>query len=123
LLHGTTRQRAESIEQNGPDANFREPAGDTADGFSTCIAQGPFDLASPDDYARRKAALFPNEGGAAILTFELPDDLADSLVGGIGEIVSGKALNVGSEIRFEPGGGLEQLRAIWPRLTITVATI
>jgi hypothetical protein len=123
LLHGTTRKRAELIQQSGPDVNFREPSGTTADGFSTALAQGPFDIGRPEDYARLKAANFPNEGGPATLAFELPDDLADTLVGGVGQLVPGKALNVGSEIRFEPGGGLEQLLAVWPDLTKTVTLL
>ena len=56
-------------------------------------------------------------GGPAILEFDLPNDLADAIVGGVGELVEGKALNAGSEIRFEPRGGLEQLLAVWPALS------
>ena len=121
LLHGTTRQRVESIMKNGPDALYREPHGTTADGFSTAPAEGPFDFGSPEDYARGKAANFPNEGGAAILGFVLPDDLADFMVGGVGELIPGKAFNAGTEIRFEPGAGLEHLLAAWPQLTKTIS--
>ena len=120
LNHGTTRQRAEAILKNGPDASYREPNGTTADGFSTSPAVGPFDFGSPEDYARGKAANFPNEGGPAILAIELPDDLVPSIVGDVGELLPGKAFNAGTEIRFEPGGGLEQLLAAWPQLTKTV---
>ena len=74
LLHGTNRQRAESIVKNGPIARFREPNGTTADGFSTSPAEGPYDFGSPEDNARGKAVNFPNEGGPAILAFELPTD-------------------------------------------------
>ena len=119
LLHGTTRQRADSIVKNGPDARYREPNGSTADGFSTSPAEGPFDFGSPEDYARGNAANFPNEGGPTIITFELPDDWVASMVGGAGELIPGKAFNAGTEIRFEPGGGLEQLVAAWPRLSTT----
>ena len=77
LLHGTTRQRAESIIKNGPDEHFREPNGSTAGGFSTCPAEGPFDFGSPEE----KSANFPIEGGPAIVAFELPDDLEGILVG------------------------------------------
>jgi hypothetical protein len=120
LLHGTTRQRAELIIKNGPDELFREPNGSTADGFSTCPAEGPFDFGSAEDYARGKAANFPNEGGPAIVAFELPDDLVSILVGGVGQLILGKAFHAGTEIRFEAGGGLEQLQAAWPQLTKTV---
>lgn len=123
LLHGTTRQRAESIMWHGPDAHFREPKGTTADGFSTAPPEGPFDLGSPEDYARGKAKNFPNEGGPAVVAFELPADLADPIVGAVGELIPGKAFNAGTEIRFEPGGGLEQLLAIWPQLTKTITLL
>lgn len=123
LLHGTTKQRAESIARNGPDANYREPNGNTADGYSTSPAQGPYGFGSPEDYARGKAANFPNEGGPAIVTIDLPDDLADLIVAKIGQVLPGKALNAGSEIRFEPGGGLEQLQAVWLNLTITITVL
>lgn len=85
LHHGTTRRRAEAILQGAPDVNFREPNGTTADGFTTTLANGPTDLGSSEDYARLKATNFPNEGGPAILVFELSDDLADTMVGGVGE--------------------------------------
>ncbi len=123
LHHGTTRQRAESIIKNGPDANFREPNGTAADGFSTSPAGGPFDVGSPEDYARGKAANFPNEGGPAIVAFDLPEDLAESIVGGVGEPIPGKAFNAGAEIRFEPSGGLEQLLVAWPALTKTIVLL
>jgi len=79
LLHGTTRKRAEAIIPAGPDANFREPSGGTADGFSTAPVTGPFDVGDPKDYARKKAAQFPNEGGPAVITIEIPDALVDGL--------------------------------------------
>lgn len=123
LHHGTTRQRAGAILLGGPDVNFREPNGTTADGFSTTLGNGPTDLGSAEDYARLKAANFPSEGGPAILAIEIPDDLADTMIGGVGELIAGKALNVGSEIRFEPGGGLEQLLVAWPSLTKSVTLI
>jgi hypothetical protein len=123
LLHGTTRQRAESIIIVGPDASFREPGGSTADGFSTCLAEGPFDFGSPELYARRKAAIFPNEGGPAILAFEVPEDIADTMIGAVGQLIPGKAFNAGAEIRFEAGGGLEHLLAVWAQLSRTVNII
>jgi hypothetical protein len=87
------------------------------------LAGGPTDLGSPEDYARFKAANFPNEGGPAILAVELPDDLADAIVAGVGELIAGKALNVGSEVRFGPGGGLEPLLAAWPSLRKSITLI
>jgi hypothetical protein len=123
LLHGTTRQRAESIVKNGPDARYREPNGTTADGFSTAPAAGPFDFGSPEDYARGKAANFPNEGGPAIVALDLPDELADRIVGDFGKLVRGRAFHAGTEVRFDPGGGLEELLAVWPQLTKTISLL
>jgi hypothetical protein len=54
--------------------------------------------------AAGKAALFPDEGGPAILEIEVPE-----------EIVA-LAINEIAEIRFEPGFGLEELRAAWTAL-------
>jgi hypothetical protein len=76
LLHGTTRIRADRILSHGPDPNFVEPGGGTrVESFSTYLEQGPFPLLPPDEYARRKAANFPNEGGAAIIAVDVPDEI------------------------------------------------
>ncbi len=53
--------------------------------------------------ARNKNLLFPNEGGPVILEIEVPESLV------------GKA-DIGGEVRFEPGFGLEELLAAWPSL-------
>src|SRR4051794_20775683 len=111
LRHGTTRWRAEQIVRRGPDAEFAEP-GDPlgkAGGFSTCPAEGPFLLGSPEQYAAGKAALFPNEGGPAIVEIEVPAEIVESPIDPVIDAVG--------EIRFEPGAGLERLRAAWPRIT------
>jgi hypothetical protein len=65
LLHGTTRHRAEQILEWGPDPGFVEPGigGTRAEGFSTCLESGPFLFGTPEEYARKKASLFPSEGG------------------------------------------------------------
>jgi hypothetical protein len=105
LHHGTTRRRGESILKNGPDVNFREPGGpDKAEGFSTSPAEGPFPLSSPEDYARSKAALFPDEGGPVILEIEVPEEIASL------------ADTIGGDVRFHPGWGLKELLDAWPRL-------
>lgn len=76
LLHGTTKQRAERIAITGPDPDFIEPGGGPrAEGFSTCLEFGPFPLGLPEEYARQKAAGFPDEGGPAILAVDVPDDI------------------------------------------------
>jgi hypothetical protein len=110
LLHGTTRQRAEQILARGPDPDFIEPGGGTrAEGFSTCLQSGPFPLGPPEEYARRKAALFENEGGPVILVLEVPDDLialTDQILFPLSQGV----------IQFDVGAGLEELCAAWPML-------
>src|SRR5438270_10826445 len=106
LRHGTTRQRADSIMQNGPNAAFTEPGGvDPARGFSTCPAQGPFPFGTPENYAAGKANLFPNEGGPAIVETEVPEEIAVL------------AIDAGGEFRFEPGYGLEELLKAWPTIS------
>lgn len=105
LRHGTTRKRAEAILRDGPDPDYVEPASPyRAEGFSTAPDHGPYPNGTPEDYAERKARVFPNEGGPAILEVVVPEDiyrLAD---------------DVGGEVRFTPGFGLEELRAAWPTL-------
>jgi hypothetical protein len=110
LLHGTTLDRARRIEAQGPDPDYVEP-GDTvrAESFSTCVEGGPFPLGTPEDYARRKAALFPNEGGPVILAVDVPDDIIALAVNEYFPLSQGV-------IQFDQGSGLEELRAAWPTL-------
>jgi hypothetical protein len=104
LRHGTTRQRAQAILQNGPDPNYREPGcHQRAEGFSTARVQGPYPFGSPEDAANRKARLFPDEGGPAILEIEVRASIVQKA-------------ELGGEVRFELGFGLEQLLAAWPSL-------
>src|SRR5437868_5250026 len=104
LRHGTTRQRAEAILRNGPDPNFREPGNPLpAVGFSTARTHGPYPFGSPVEAAVRKARLFPNEGGPAILEVDVPESLV-------------RMADLLGEVRFESGFGLEELLAAWPSL-------
>ncbi len=104
LRHGTTRRRAEAILRNGPDPNFVEPGGpDAAEGFSTARTPGPCPTGSPEEMAKSKARLFPDEGGPAILEFDVPETIVEKA-------------DLGDEVRFEPGFGLEELLAVWPSL-------
>jgi hypothetical protein len=48
--------------------------------------------------------LFPDEGGPAILEFEVPEEIARL------------ADDTGGELRFIPGFGLEELFQAWPSL-------
>jgi hypothetical protein len=110
LLHGTTRHRAEQIMKRGPDPDFVEPGGGTrAEGFSTCLESGPFPLGTPEEYAHRKAALFPNEGGPVILAVDVPDDIITLAVDAYFPLSQGV-------VQFDEGAGLEELRVAWPAL-------
>src|SRR5262249_36374684 len=110
LLHGTTRHRADKLLVRGPDPNFVEPGGGSrAENFSTCLEGGPFPLGTPEEYARRKAALFPNEGGPAILAADVPDDIIDLAVNEFFPLSQGT-------VQFDEGAGLDELRAAWPSL-------
>jgi hypothetical protein len=118
LLHGTTRHRAEQIVARGPDPNFIEPGGGPrAEGFSTCLQAGPFPLGTPQEYARRKAAGFPNEGGPVILSVEVPDNIIALAVDeGYFPLSQGV-------VQFDQGTGLEELRAAWPTLVKQILVV
>jgi hypothetical protein len=108
LLHGTTRRRAEQILARGPNPDFIEPGGGSrAEGFSTYLEIGPFTLMRPEEYARRKADLFPEEGGPVIVAIEVPSELinlaSDDLYFPLSQGV----------VQFDEGAGLEELRANW----------
>ena len=117
LHHGTTLRRARAIETNGPDPDYREPGtGDLppAEGFSTVIGDGrPCSTGTPEVAARNKHALFPNEGGPAILEVSVPAWIMAILYAD--PIAAGLARS--GEIRFEPESGLSELRAEWHNLT------
>ena len=117
LHHGTTLQRARAIEANGPDPDYRESGTGSlppAEGFSTVIGDGrPCHTGTPEVAARNKDALFPSEGGPAILEVHVPESImallyADPIAAGLAR---------GGEIRFEPESGLNELRADWHNLT------
>lgn len=105
LHHGTTRQRAESILQNGPSARFAEPGGRMPPfGFYMLDAELPSSIGTAEWYARGKATHFPNEGGPVILEVEIPDDIARLGLDPVGEYC------------FDQEFGLEELLTEWPRL-------
>ena len=117
LHHGTTLHRARAIKANGPDPNLREPGTGIlppAEGFSTVIGDGrPCSTGTPEQAARNKHAIFPNEGGPAILEVCVPEWIvailyADPLAAGLAQ---------SGELRFEPESGLTELRAEWPNIT------
>jgi hypothetical protein len=113
LHHGTTLLRARSIEANSPDPDYREPGSGrlpAAEGFSTVIGDGrPCSTGTPETVARNKAALFPNEGGPAILEVRVPARIMAVLYAD--PIAAGLARS--GEIRFEAESGLSELRAEW----------
>jgi hypothetical protein len=117
IRHGTTLHRARQLSQNPPDANYIEPGGNQytrAGGFSTVIAgQAATSLGSAEQYARTKAANFPNEGSPAIPEVEVPEWIVDILRN---DPIAAMILASG-EARFEPDLGLMELQQAWPTLT------
>jgi hypothetical protein len=110
LLHGTTRRRAEQIIERGPDPRFQEPGGQSWEGgFSMNLEAGPFLFGTPEEYARKKAAAFPDEGGPVILAVDVPDDVIGRAVNDWFPLSQGL-------VQFDPGAGLEELVAAWPTL-------
>ncbi len=116
LHHGTTLLRARAIEANGPDPSFREPGSGhlpPAEGFPTVIGDGrSCGTGTPQMAAREKHALFPDEGGPAILEIIVPAWImailhADPIAAGLAR---------SGEIRFDPESGLNELRAEWTNL-------
>ena len=118
LLHGTTRRRAEQIMARGPDPDFIEPGGGPrAEGFSTCLESGPFPLGTPEEYARRKAARFPNESGPVILVM----DVSDSIIAlAADEVYFPRSQGL---VQFDEGAGLEELQAAWSGLSRHILTV
>jgi hypothetical protein len=105
LQHGTTLDRANAISAAGPDAHFLEPSGPPAGGFSAFRLDGELDhsLGTAADYANGKAIAF-GEGGPAIIEVAVPKSIVDL------------AHQLGPEVRFEAGAGLEESRAAWQGL-------
>lgn len=117
LHHGTTLERARAIEMNGPNPDYREPGSSNlppAEGFSSVIGDGRHcSTGTPEMAARNKHALFPNEGGPAILEVSvrawiMANLYADAIAAGLAR---------SGEIRFEAGCGLNELQAEWHSLT------
>jgi hypothetical protein len=117
LLHGTTRFRAEQILQYGPNPHFREPGGQAwEDGFSMNVESGPFLFGNPADFARGKAAQFPDEGGPAILAVDVPDGIVLTAVNEWFPLGQGL-------VQFDPGAGLEELVAAWASLEKEIRSV
>lgn len=110
LLHGTTSERAKRIVLLGPDTNFVEPGGfANAEGFSTCLENGPFPLGRPEEYAFGKSNEFPEESGPVILAIDVPDEIVALAVNEIFPLSQGV-------VQFDEGAGLGELQACWSTL-------
>jgi hypothetical protein len=84
-----------------------------AEGFSAVIADGRFcGTGTPELVAREKSKDFPDEGGPAIMEFEVPGWIMSILYSD--PLASGLAR--GGEIRFESECGLDELLAEWHNL-------
>lgn len=101
----------------GPDPDFQEPLPHSkelgrarAESFSTYLESGPFVLAPPEKYACDKAALFPDEGGPAILKVDVPDEI---IALALDEVYFPLSQGL---VQFDAGAGLEELRAVWSKL-------
>src|SRR5262245_13316123 len=117
VLHCTTRNRAEQIMARGPDPDFTEPGGGRAEAFSTCLESGPFPLGTPEEYARRKAAGFPDEGGPVILAVDVPDEI---IALAVDEVYFPLSQGV---VQFDEGAGLTELRAAWSTLSKQIVEV
>jgi hypothetical protein len=129
LLHGTTRARAESIVQHGPDVTFVEPEGrGIAENFSFTAEGTPSAVGDSPAYARGKATAFPNELGAVVVAVDVPDDVVRmaavehlSLYTGFIEYDEGADVGelvvlCGGVVQFDPGPALDSLLAKWGSL-------
>lgn len=111
LLHGTTRLRAERIVAGSPN-----PTVMGGEGFSTYLERGPFLFGTPEEYACGKAAAFPNEGGAAILAVDVPEDILTLAVDEYFPLSQGL-------VRFDEGKGLTELRTAWSTLWMEIRSV
>jgi len=122
LQHGTRLDRARRIAARGPDPYYVEPGGGRRwdpPGFSTCRLDRPCPVGTPEDYARRKAVNFPNEGGPAILEIEVPAAILAILEA---DPNARDSMNSGDTL-FDPAVGIAELIAAWPTLTKRVIPI
>ena len=117
LVHGTTLRRAEAIVAHGPDPRYREPGGHAwNDGWSVYVLGGPYGFKPPEEYAVRKAALFPTEGGPALLEVFVPMAIIQAVDLELFPVRHG-------HFQFHVGNGMEELRAAWPRLRKRVRSL
>jgi hypothetical protein len=102
VLHGTTLWRASQIVVDGPDPAYREPFDlRESEGFCVTPEMEDYPLGSPEYYARKKANLFPNEGGPVILEMEIEESILH------------KCMTETREYQFEEDYGIEEA---WPTI-------
>jgi hypothetical protein len=115
LFHGTTTWRARRLLTNGPDPDFVEPGGKSpAENFSACLPFGPFECTdTPEAYAWGKARAAVreqrDEGGAAILIVDVPEDIIALAADAWFPLSQGF-------VQFDRGPSLVALLAAWPGL-------
>jgi len=80
------------------------------------LESGPFPFGTPIDYARGKADKFPNEGGAAILEVDVPDEIVAKATERLLPVSQGL-------VQFDIGAGIEELLAAWTSLTKRVVLL
>lgn len=134
LLHGTTRNRADSILLNGPDIDFVEPGGGAmaAENVSFTLGDSATSLGEAATYARDKARNNPSEGGPAIVAVDAPGDIVRAAAVehleaykeyGLaieydeGAPVTELVALTGGYVQFDRGPALTQLLAAWVSLT------
>lgn len=80
------------------------------------VETGPFHFGAPEEYARRKAATFPDEGGPAILKVDVPDEIVEIAVNEWFPLSQGL-------VQFDVGYGMEELIAVWPTLAKQITSV
>ncbi len=73
-------------------------------GFCVSLELSEHPLGSPEEYARSKSKLFPNEGGPVILELELDESILQL------------SMTESHDFQFERGHGIEQLLVKWPTI-------
>jgi len=72
----------------------------------------PFSVGTPEQYARLKAANFPNEGGPAVLEIDVPTNIIAILEA---DPDARDSMDSGDTL-FDPRVGMTELLVAWPSL-------
>jgi len=76
-----------------------------------CLEAGPFLFGAPEEYARGKAAEFPDEGGPVILVVDVPQDINERDPGSVSPYGGEGELKVG----VDPATGRIHLSMVFSR--------